>query len=283
MNYSLINCKHGLMLTEDNDMISLLLRFYGEWAENSINLIEPLIPAGGVVVDVGANIGTISLAFAKSVGASGTVLAFEAQQRVFYNLCANILINNLCQVEAHHCLIGAQENVTHLTFSENDNISAANLNRGGKSFLPNLQNPSAAVDKNRIQIHALDTYLDAYQRCDLIKIDVEGAEPLVLAGLRNTLMNKSPYLYVECGSEQLLNQLMPIFAAVNYRAYWHPSLHFNPNNFRTAFNITHSQGDMNLLCIPSSRFNSEHKSIWETLHQVDSWQQVDRLFPGFKF
>lgn len=68
-------------------MISAILRIYGEWAENSFALLAPLIPNGGVIADVGANIGTLSLAFAHRVGETGSVLAFEAQRRVF-TICA---------------------------------------------------------------------------------------------------------------------------------------------------------------------------------------------------
>lgn len=52
------------------------------------------------MVDVGANVGCLSLPFARCVGPQGVVLALEPQRRVFYNLCANLLINELLWVRA---------------------------------------------------------------------------------------------------------------------------------------------------------------------------------------
>ena len=271
------------MLTEDNDMISSLLRYYGEWGETSIQLIAPLIPTGGLAVDVGANIGAMSLAFARFVGPRGSVISFEAQRRVYYNLCTNLLLNNVLWVEAHHCLAGAQEELAHIALREIDDIDNNNINRGGISFLPNLQTPSVPTGKDRIAIHSLDTFLASRERCDLIKIDVEGAEPQVMAGLQQTLGRKRPYLYVECGSAQLFNELVPLFANAKYDLYWHPSLHFNPENFRKASNITNYQGDMNLLGVPNEKLSCAENRVWEPLHKAVSWQQVDKLFPNFKF
>ncbi|MEB3234836.1 MAG: FkbM family methyltransferase [Cyanobacteriota bacterium] len=283
MSYSLINCKHGLMLTEDSDMISSLLRIYGEWAETSFLLLEPLIPEGGLVVDVGANIGTLSLAFANRVGPSGRVLAFEAQRKVFYNLCSNILLNKRFWIEAHQCLASNQEGATYLPLREIDAVATSGINRGGVSFLKNLQQPQTASGHDRISIHALDTFLASHQRCDLIKIDVEGAEPMVLQGLQNTIRDKTPFLYVECGSEDLFQQLMPLFATMRYKPFWHPSLHYNPSNFRQTWNITGNKGDMNLLCVPEGKLSGPAAAVWQTLHAAHSWQQVAELFAGFEF
>jgi FkbM family methyltransferase len=283
MAYSLLNCRHGLMLTEDGDMISAILRIYGEWAENSYALLAPLIPNGGVIADVGANIGTLSLAFAHRVGETGSVLAFEAQRRVFYNLCANITLNNLYWIEAHHCLIGANDGTTHAPLREMDAISRTGINRGGMSFVSNLNNPQTPSGRDQLAIRTLDHFLENHGRCDLIKIDVEGAEPQVLSGLVQTLAHKRPYLYVECGSAKLLTQILSALAPHKYQLFWHPSPHFNPNNFRNSGNMTGGKGDMNLLGVPIEKLDSDQASCWQQLHQVSDWSQVSQLFAGFEF
>ena len=58
-------------------------------------------------VEVGANIGSHTVAIAHMVGPQGRVLAFEPQRAIFQVLCANIALNALEQVEAHWMAVGA--------------------------------------------------------------------------------------------------------------------------------------------------------------------------------
>ena len=284
MQYSLLNCRHGLFLAEDRDMISAMLRMYGEWGENSFRMLKPLIPAGGCVVDVGANVGCLSLAFAHCVGPQGRVLAFEPQRRVFYNLCANILINELFWVQAYHCLIGDREGTIPLPLQQLDRPAATRINRGGVSFVEELQAGAfAEAGSERLPIHRLDDLLADLPACHLVKVDVEGAEPLVLQGMQETLRTRRPYLYLECGSEALHGQLMPLLDDQNYAAFWHPALHFHPGNYRQAGNFTGSKGDLNLLCVPRERLQGEHASVWEALPAAGDWASIAERFPGFQF
>jgi len=59
-------CRHGTFLFNRNDlMVGRALDLYGEWCESEIHVLTPLLETGSVVVDVGANIGTHSLPFAR--------------------------------------------------------------------------------------------------------------------------------------------------------------------------------------------------------------------------
>jgi len=277
--YSLMRCKHGLMACEEGDMISTLLRIYGEWAENSFRLLQPLIPVNGTVIDVGANIGTLTLAFANHVSEGGRVLAFEAQQRVFYNLCTNLMINNLHWVEARQCLVGSREASTQLPLRQIDTPQRRSINRGGIGFVNVLEAPSQFRGDNHIDIHTLDTYAKTLTRCDLIKVDVEGAEALVLDGALNMIQRFRPYLYLECGSESLLESIQSRLSPLKYQLYWHASHHYNPDNYRNIYNVTGEQGDLNLLAVPQE----QNDGLNCTLPQVECWQQIFELFPSFSF
>lgn len=72
-------------------VIGRSLRTYGEWAENEIRFLLRSVHPGDTVLDVGANIGTHTLAFARAVGVSGKVWAFEPRPEIFRVLDANIL------------------------------------------------------------------------------------------------------------------------------------------------------------------------------------------------
>ncbi len=68
---------------------------YGEWCREESLLLESMIGPGDWVLDVGANVGNFSLAFASRVGNKGRVFAFEPQLYPAHCLVANIITNSL--------------------------------------------------------------------------------------------------------------------------------------------------------------------------------------------
>ncbi len=101
-------CRHGQMLFNVNDIyIGRSLDLYGEFSEGEIELFRQIVRPGGVVVEVGANIGTHTLFFAAQVGPTGVVLAFEPQRIVFQTLCANLALNSHSNVFAFQQAVGA--------------------------------------------------------------------------------------------------------------------------------------------------------------------------------
>lgn len=94
-----IQTKYGLMYTLPGDsLISESLRWYGEWAGREIEFLRHTISQGNVVVDVGAFIGTHTLAFSRLVGDRGAVHAFEVQPSAVAVLNENVAVNNLQNV-----------------------------------------------------------------------------------------------------------------------------------------------------------------------------------------
>ena len=92
---------HGEMYVIKADaVIGRSLVEYGEWTQSEMAIIAQLIRPGMVVVDVGANVGTHTLALAKLVGAGGHVVALEPQPFVFRLLSANLLLNGCRNVTA---------------------------------------------------------------------------------------------------------------------------------------------------------------------------------------
>src|ERR1700759_4504087 len=89
-------CRHGGFMFNRNDAyIGRSLDLYGEWCDFEIQLLSRFINPGDTVVDVGANIGTHTVAFANLVGAGGVVPAFEPQRRLFQMLSGNVALNAL--------------------------------------------------------------------------------------------------------------------------------------------------------------------------------------------
>src|SRR5688572_32765085 len=83
-------CRHGIFAYNTNDLyISRSMDMYGEWCESEVALLLQVLKPGHVVLDVGANIGTHTVALATHVTAAGTVYAVEPQRLTFQLLCAN--------------------------------------------------------------------------------------------------------------------------------------------------------------------------------------------------
>src|SRR4051794_30035790 len=91
----LLVCRRGSMLAfRADDVIGRSLRLYGEWSEHELSYLRPFARAGTMVVDVGANIGTHTLAFAGWVK-TGSVIAIEPQRTVASVLEVNCLLNGI--------------------------------------------------------------------------------------------------------------------------------------------------------------------------------------------
>ena len=84
--------RHGLMAFSrlQEDLVSVSLDLLGEYSEAEVLLIRALVSQGDTVLDVGANIGGLSVAFARMVGDSGRVHAFEPRAETASFLRANV-------------------------------------------------------------------------------------------------------------------------------------------------------------------------------------------------
>jgi len=108
----LINSDYGSIIININDShIGRQVSKLGYWAGGDIELIKQLIEfllkkkESVMFYDVGANIGTHSLAIAKTFGAKVIVRSFEAQRQVFNMLCGTIALNGLSNVYCHNLAV----------------------------------------------------------------------------------------------------------------------------------------------------------------------------------
>ena len=74
------------------------LDVYGEYSEGEIDLFRQLLRPGDVAIDVGANIGALTVAMARLVQPGGAIVAFEPQRAIFDILCDNLRLNGLANV-----------------------------------------------------------------------------------------------------------------------------------------------------------------------------------------
>jgi FkbM family methyltransferase len=177
---------------------------------------------GDVVVDVGANIGTHTLALSRIVGPSGVVYAFEPQRILFQALCATMALNSVTNVLALHAAAGTEAGFVHMPevdYSRPNNfggISATEVETSGT---------------RRVHQFRLDDVLAERPAVRFIKIDVEGMERDVLLGATDIIRTRRPILYVENDRVPESKALLETLQELGYRAYWHFPAFFNPQNF----------------------------------------------------
>ncbi len=158
---------------------------------------------GVTVIDVGANIGVRTIEWADAMRGWGSVVAIEAQERVFYALAGNIALNNCFNARAIHAVAGAS--VHMMGIPELDHTRSANF--GGLHLRHTDASPGQDVDYESLvdtRVITLDSL--RFPRVDLIKIDVEGMEAEVLTGAQDTLRRYKPMIYAEhtiCGLDAL--------------------------------------------------------------------------------
>ena len=124
---------------------------------------------GDVVVDVGANIGEVSIVCSKRVGETGQVIAFEPHPRIFEYLRGNLGLNQCRNVTTKPVALGRVASAATMTDERRDDMNR--LTTGG---------PIA------IACSTLDAELPP-QAIALLKLDVEGSELHVLQGAPLTL------------------------------------------------------------------------------------------------
>lgn len=167
----------------------------GYYSTDVVVALKQVLKPGMVVLDVGANIGEITLVAANLVKASGKVIAFEPVNAIAERLSEHIASNHLKQVIVRRLGLGA-------TAAEGVPIYAScgqpssDENHGLASLYGGQEN-NAPID--HINVTTLDAEVEALglQRVDLIKIDIEGAEMACLQGANRTLQKFKPMLIVE--------------------------------------------------------------------------------------
>ena len=212
------DCRHGRLSYLLHDAyIGRSLDVYGEYSEGELDLFRQLLRPGDVAVDVGANIGALTVGMARMVGPGGAVIAFEPQRTIFDILCGNLRSNGLANVTAHRRAIGSQPGairVPPLDYAGPENFGGVAL--GG-------------AQGDEVEIVTLDSL--ALPRLRLLKVDVEGMEREVVAGARETIARLQPALYIENDRADRSRALVSLLFDIGYRLWWHIAPLFNPDNF----------------------------------------------------
>src|SRR5579871_3466134 len=152
---------------------------------------------GVVAIDCGANLGVHTIEWSKHMTGWGRVLAFEAQERIYYALAGNIAINNCFNALALHAAVSSEPGI--MTIPNPNYMIASSFGslelrqRANNEFIGQTVN----YTENTAEIRKVA--LDEFQlpRVDFIKLDVEGMELEALEGAEKTIKSSHPILLVE--------------------------------------------------------------------------------------
>ncbi|MEM7663039.1 MAG: FkbM family methyltransferase [Pseudomonadota bacterium] len=178
----------------EGDLSSLLERnvyLDGGYESEQIACFLDLVPGNrrGTLLDIGANIGTHSIAFA---GVFARVHAFEPNPTVVKRLKNNIGLNPELDVTVHEVALGEAKGVFPF-------YAPAGDNHGQGTLSTVEQYETSLVKLADVQVEAASAYIDQHIEgpIDAIKIDVQGTEKSVLRGLKGIILRDDPIIWVE--------------------------------------------------------------------------------------
>jgi FkbM family methyltransferase len=166
----------------------------GEYEPRETAFVRRHLKKGMHALDVGANLGWFTVNMAFLVGPGGRVDAFEPREDFALHLERTVLENRLSNVVIHKYALSATNGEGLISFDEEG------LNPGG-TYLQVGETPPWDVSL-KIQVRRMDSVV--WAPVDFIKIDVEGAEKLVLDGAGPILDRDRPIILSEINHDNLM-------------------------------------------------------------------------------
>lgn len=189
-----VNGLHMLVDPADEVLARYLLQ-EGTWEPFETSLFEGSISPGMTVVDIGANIGYYTLIAARLVGDGGRVVAFEPDPHNYALLRRNVVRNGF---EDRVTLVPAvvSDHHGHSTlYRDKGNLGAHSIARANVAGSDPLSVPCLTLDE---ALSDVDVSI-----VDVIKMDVQGAEGLVVAGASRVLAQGALKVFMELWPEGL--------------------------------------------------------------------------------
>lgn len=217
-----------LDVCEDDAWIRNHTRFGNIFEEHIIlGPLAPILKRSQVVLDIGANNGNHTLAYSFITPDSCAIHSFEPQSRLFSKLQNTVSLND-----------HAQKKVTCYNVALGDECKKCSMepieNRRNHEYnVISLGSVSLGEGGEEVQMITLDSL--KLRDCDFIKMDVEGAESMVLRGAKRTIDAFHPIIMFEHNQENLTPDINPFRILTEVHGYktfqyldwcnwltWHP-------------------------------------------------------------
>lgn len=170
------------------------------------SVIQRFVRPGMIVYDIGANAGFYTLLFSRLVGKDGRVYSFEPFPENTYNLLRHIQINHLDRVTLLPAALAEDTGISSFRVGA-DNAVGSLENNNGDTIL-------------KVPTLTLDTLIArGYPIPDLVKMDVEGAEALVLEGAKRILAEGKTTWFIALHGRDAKLETWEILSKANYRIF----------------------------------------------------------------
>ena len=190
---------HIRMQLDPADLGPRLILETGVYEPVSVAMVSEHLGPGATFIDVGADIGYYSLKAAPLVGVTGHVIAVEPNPETLVRLRVNLAASDASVVAIAPVACSDAEGMMDLYVAPHSNLGETSLSK------ENASQEGAVTRTYKVRTRPLDDIVreSGVTRVDAIKIDVEGAEYLVLKGAQQTLDRFHPMVLVEIVEHQL--------------------------------------------------------------------------------
>lgn len=205
------------MLVLSNEDVGRQIVLFGNYEKDETAFFKRNIKRTDICFDVGGNVGFFSLLFA-CLASEGEVHVFEPIRLNASLIRTNAALNSIGNITVNECAVGAYQG--RVTFSVSKDSAFSSINDTGRVPL---------AETVEVPITTIDSYLNlkSLPRIDVLKVDVEGAEEMVIDGAINLLtdLNRRPrMILLELFNGNLMafdtnvEAIMAKMAAMGYRA-----------------------------------------------------------------
>jgi len=176
------------------------IRKYGIFQDFMTTRAKELLPQNGIIFDIGANIGLMTLPLAVLAVPKGGVYAFEADFPIAARLQVNVDINYLKNTHVIPKVVQDNPDLKEITLYRRRAIDGDNLINEGLSSTAKI--PLHTVSEYTVMCTTIDAFAKEQKidRVDLLKIDVEGTEIKVLRGGDHCIDQYRPIIIYEYSS-----------------------------------------------------------------------------------
>lgn len=197
------------LLSNGPDMISTYLRSGRQWEAGLLDILAAFLPhlRHTCVLDIGANLGSVSVPLGRMLMGKGQLYSIEAQRNVYYQLCANLFLNGLSRhCTAYHTALSDRTGYIDIPYLDSDH----ERNLGALSIDPEIRREQGWIQDNghteTVPLRTLDSL--ELPAAGLLKIDVEGMEYEVIRGGSGYLVRSDfPPILFEVWGEDMAGQL----------------------------------------------------------------------------
>jgi len=211
----------GMRILAPRGGAGALIHYQGFSEPETAAYLKDILREGMMFWDVGAHIGEYAILAAGIIGDTGGVCAFEANPELCSLLLQTVAMNRLANVHVLASAVCHRQGDVHFDICAEPSISSI---RGGQ------ESREGVVKTLLVPATTLDEWWDQDERRpDVIKVDVEGAERLVLQGSRRLLSlgaGDAATWIIEFSPENCRRSgyhpsaLLSTFREYGYRTYW---------------------------------------------------------------